>query len=329
MTVIKDFVKVMVAAEIFEQHRFLAETLYKFKNGSFIKFIGLDKEDVGKGLRCHIAYFNEINKCKKEAYIQIASRAELVLMDWNPDAEFFVDDFVLPDPDCDFLQLTFEDNELLSPIERAEILKYKERGYYPDGKIKDPYWANRWQVYGLGNIGNLQGVVFNNWSIIDEIPKDAKLVSHGMDFGFTNDPTAFGSMFRLGDDLYLDELFYRTGLLNSDIINLLNGIIGEIVADSAEPKSIEEIRRAGFEIRPARKGTDSIKMSIDLLQRFNLKVTRRSVNLQKELRAYRWKVDVNGKSMNEPVDEMNHAIDGIMRYPALNHLRTKSESRIY
>lgn len=333
LTVIKDFVKVMKMFGRYQDDRFLAGTLYRFKNGSFIKFIGLDKEDVGKGLRSDVAYFNEVNKCDRESYRQVASRAGIVYADYNPDAEFFIDEDVITRSDCDFIQLTFKDNELLPDREREEILNYQKLGYNPDGTIRNKYWANLWQVYGLGNIGNLQGVVFDNWSIVDEIPKEAKLVSYGMDFGFTNDPTAFGAMYRLGDNLYIDELFYSTGLLNSDIISRLRdnkvNPRDEITADSAEPKSIEEIRRAGFNIKGAKKGTDSIRASIDLVQKFKIHVTRRSVNLQKELRAYRWKTDVNGKSLNEPEDNNNHAIDGIIRYPALNHLAAKTVTRVY
>lgn len=189
LTVIKDFVKIMREIGIYRDDYFLAGTLYRFPNGSFIKFIGLDKEDVGKGLRSDVAYFNEVNKINAEAYRQVASRAQVVYADYNPDAEFYIDNDVIPRDDCDFLQLTFKDNELLSDRERGEILRYYENGYNTDGTVKNKYWANLWQVYGLGNIGNLQGVVFENWDIIPEVPKDAQLIAYGLDFGFTNDPS--------------------------------------------------------------------------------------------------------------------------------------------
>jgi phage terminase large subunit len=333
LTVIKDFVTLMKSIGIYEDQRFLAGTLYRFKNGSFIKFIGLDKDDVGKGLRSHVAYFNEINKCGRESFEQVYSRAGVVYADYNPDAEFYIDEDFIPREDACFLQLTYKDNELLGERERYNIEQYFRDGYNPDGTIKNAYAANKWQVYGLGNIGNLQGVVFENWEICDEVPETAKLVSYGLDFGYTNDPSAFGAMYKDGDYLIIDELFYSTGMLNSDIIAKLRelGLTSsqEIVADSAEPKSIEEIRRAGFKIKPAKKGADSINASIDLLQKHKIKVTKRSSNLIKELRAYRWKTDNNGKSLNEPVDRDNHAIDGMMRYPALNHLAAKRTVDIF
>lgn len=314
LTVIKDFVKVMKMAGIYDERRFIAGTLYRFPNGSFIKFFGLDKEDVGKGLRCDVAYFNEVNKCDAESYRQVASRAGVVYADYNPDAEFFIDTDVIPSYDCDFLQLTFEDNELLSAREREQILNYKTKGYNEDGSIKSAYWANIWQVYGLGNTGNLQGIIFDNWRVCDEIPKDAEFIAYGMDWGFTSDPTTLTAVYRFNKDLYLDEMIYQTGLTNSDIINQLTllGVTRSqmIVADSAEPKSIEDLRRAGFRIEGAKKGPDSIRNSIDTLQQQPLHITSRSINFLKEARSYKWAVDNNGKTLNVPEDKHNHCFVG-------------------
>ena len=323
LTVIKDFVKLMKQIGIFDESRFIAETLYRFPNGSFIKFIGLDKSDVGKGLRSDVAYFNEVNKCDFESYRQVASRSKIVFADYNPDTEFYIDTDVITRDDCDFLQLTFEDNELLSIDERQEILLYKEKGYNQDGSIKNSYWANLWQVYGLGNIGNLEGVVFSNWSIVDSIPIEAQFVSYGLDWGFTNDPTALIEVYRYNKAIYVNELVYQTRLTNGEIINKLKLLEVKsnqcIVADSAEPKSIQDVNNAGFWIEAARKGPDSIKNSIDRLQEYQIFVTSQSMNLIKELRQYRWAKDKEGKSLNAPEDIMNHDIDAL-RYVALNKL---------
>lgn len=327
LTVIKDFIKVMKMIGIYEESRFLAGTLYRFPTGSFIKFIGLDKEDVGKGLRCHVAYFNEVNKCDKESYRQVASRAGIVYADYNPDAEFFIDEDVIPRQDCDFLQLTFKDNELLPERERDEILNYQRLGYNADGTIKNKYWANLWQVYGLGNIGNLQGVVFSNWQDCDKVPACAKFIAYGQDFGFTNDPSATVAAWLYDGNLYLKELIYSTGLINSELIDkyIITGISHSqrIVADSAEPKTIEEIRRSGYKIEAAKKGPDSITASIATLQQYTIMIVKGSDNLKKELRSYIWDTDVNGKALNEPIDKNNHCIDAV-RYIALNCLGKKS-----
>lgn len=331
LTVIKDFVTIMREIGIYQEERFLAGTLYRFPNGSFIKFIGLDKEDVGKGLRSHVAYFNEVNRINAEAYRQVASRAQHVYADYNPDSEFYIDTDVIPRDDCDFLQLTFKDNELLSERERGEILRYQTNGYNQDGTVKNKYWANLWQVYGLGNIGNLQGVVFENWQIVPSIPTDATLIGYGLDFGFTNDPTACVAVYKQNGELWLDEIIYGHNLLNSMICDALRtaGIVRQqIVADSAEPKSIEEIRRTGFAIEAAKKGPDSVRASIAMLQGFKMNVTERSTNLIRELRAYRWRVDNTGASLNEPEDANNHAIDSI-RYLALNKLAKKNAWVVY
>lgn len=323
-TVIKDFVFIMMEAGIFNPDNFLAGTLYKYPNGSTIKFLGLDKEDVGKGLRSHVAYFNEVNKVNQETFRQMASRSDNIYLDYNPDAEFYVDTDILTRDDCDFVQLTFKDNECLKDGERDEILNYYKQGYNEDGTVKNKYWANLWQVYGLGNIGNLIGVIFENWHECDEIPKEAEFISYGMDFGFTNDPTTLTAVYRYNNELYLDELIYKTKLTNSDIIKeleLLNVQRHEmIVADSAEPKSIEDIRRAGYRIEGAKKGADSIKNGLDTLLRHPINVTKRSTNLKSELRTYRWASDKDGKQTNVPESGNDHAIDGV-RYVALNRLK--------
>jgi phage terminase large subunit len=317
LTVIKDFVKVMKMAGIYDERRFIAGTLYRFANGSFIKFIGLDKQDVGKGLRSDIVYFNEVNKCDSESYRQVATRAGKVISDYNPDAKFFIDTEVIGREDCDFLQLTFEDNELLGIDERNEILNYKRLGYNEDGSVKNSYWANIWRVYGLGEVGALQGVVFSNWSEIESVPTGAKMLGFGMDFGYTNDPTTCIAAYEYNGQRIYDELIYQTGLLNGDIAALLksNGISKQDkgYADCADPKSIDEINRYGFNLKPVTKGADSIAFGISIMQGQPFQVTKRSANIKKELNAYCWDTDKDGNTINKPIDAHNHAIDA-MRY---------------
>ena len=292
LTVIKDFVKVMRMFGIYEEQRMIAGTLYRFPNGSFIKFIGLDKTDVGKGLRSHVAYFNEVNKIDAESYRQVASRTGQVYLDYNPDATFFVDTDILPREDCDFLQLTFEDNELLPESEREEILNYKFLGYYEDGSIKNPYWANLWQVYGLGNIGSVQGVVLPNWEIID-LPADAKLKYGGIDFGFSISKFAALNVYQWNGTYIIDELIYSRDLTNPPAARALisgGGYKGQVMyCDSAEPKSIQELKDNGITraIKCEAK-TDIKDFAIRKLNEKPFFVTKRSVNLQNELRHLIW-----------------------------------------
>jgi len=339
LTVIKDFVKVMKSAGIWNERNFIAGTLYRYPNGSFIKFIGLDKDDVGKGLRSDVAYFNEINKCDSESYRQVATRAGKVIMDYNPDSTFFVDRDVIPREDSDFLQLTFNDNEELPETERKEILNYHKLAFgvpYDPNRtqelpILNSYWANLWEVYGLGNIGALMGVVYSNWSEIDNVPDAAKFIGYGMDFGYTNDPTAIVALYRFdGQDIY-DELEYSTGLLNNDIAASLkaNGITKVMTgyADSADPKSIAEINRYRYRIKPAKKGADSIMYGIGLIQEEHFRVTKRSHNIKKELRAYRWDTDKNGEEINKPKDKDNHAADAMRYVKMMTNKRPRRKNR--
>jgi len=310
LTVIKDFVKVMRMFGIYEDPRFMAGTLYRFPNGSFIKFIGLDKTDVGKGLRSHVAYFNEVNKIDPESYRQIASRTGQVYVDYNPDATFFIDGDVIVRDDCDFLQLNFEDNELLPQAERDEILNYKNLGYYDDGTIKSPYWANLWQVYGLGNIGSLQGVVCPNWELIDDITDDANLQYGGIDFGFSVSKFAAANIYKKDGIIILDELLYDTQLTNPAAARSLKagGYSGQLMyCDSAEPKSIQELRDNGIQAIKCDSKNDIKDFAIRKLNEQLFYVTKRSVNLHNELRHLVWD-ERTGKPAKSQLDHLMDAI---------------------
>lgn len=333
-SVISDFETVMKDFGIWEECRWnKSELVYSYPSGAIVKFRSMDKEDAGKGVRkFYGVYFNEINKIKFEAYNQYASRCRLVIGDWNPDAPFFVDDQVLSREDCEFLQLTYADNEMLDPIEREEILGYLKRGYinvhlpegskegqrYHSNNMKDPYWANKWQVYGLGNIGALLGAVFNNWEIIEDIPSEARLRSGGGDFGFTNDPSVLIARYQWNGCPVYDEICYETEMSNAKIAQKWKNSVlafSSVYWDSAEPKSVDDLRKT-YKLKAVGvdKGSDSLRFGIEQLQKYEkIYVTRRSINIISNLRNYVWETDRNGKSTNRPVDKHNHAIDA-MRY---------------
>jgi phage terminase large subunit len=310
LTVIKDFVKIMQTSGIYQDSRFIAGTLYRFPNGSFIKFIGLDKSDVGKGLRSDVAYFNEVNKIDSETYRQVASRAGKVFADYNPDAEFFIHTEVLGRNDVDYLELTFRDNELLSERERSEILRYKELGYNGN-EIINKYWANKWRVYGLGLVGSIDGVVFENWSIIDTLPKESRLLFGGIDFGFATSKFAAVNVYQYNGEYILEELVYATNLTNQDAARLMieRGYKGALMyCDSAEPKSIEELRRANINAVACDSKQDIKKFAIQKLNTKNFNVLKNSSNLVNELRYYVWD-DKTGKPKKSDLD---HLIDGLL-----------------
>jgi len=286
---------------------------YTFSNGSYIEFFSTDQPDRLRGARRHRLYMNECNNITWEAYMQLSIRTrDVVWLDWNPTHDFWADEELEDGEDIETLKLTYLDNEALSENIVKEIEKAKEKAKTSE------YWANWWKVYGLGEQGSLEGVVFDNWQIVDRIPPSAKYIGSGMDFGYSNDPTTLIDAYEYNGQFIFDEIIYQKGLLNSDIAKLIksDGRNRVIYADSAEPKSIAELRRYGITILPATKGKDSILYGIDLLQQERFKVTKRSVNLIKELRGYIWDKDKTGKKLNKPVDYLNHAIDAI-RYFAI------------
>jgi len=319
---VKDFISIMVMTGKYKDSSFNKSDLkYRFWNGSFIEFFSVDQPDKLRGARRDVLFINECNNIHFEAYNQLAIRTKkFIYLDYNPTSEFWVHTELLNDPDAEFIILTYKDNEALAPALVKEIEKAREKAKYSS------YWANWWSVYGLGQVGSLEGVIFSNWSQIDTVPEGSKLIGYGMDFGFTNDPTTLIAVYRFNDSLIVDELIYKTGLLNSDIINKLTelgiGNTQKIYGDSAEPKSIEEIYRSGFNIKPVLKGADSVKFGIQILQEYKLLVTKESTNLIKELRAYTWDTDKTGKQLNSPIDNFNHCIDA-MRYLAMMELKKK------
>jgi len=291
-----------------------------------MEFFSADQDARLRGARRNILYINEANNIDFSAYYQLAIRTNKeIFIDYNPVAEFWAHTEVLKEPDAELLVLTYADNEALDEDIKRDIEAAREKAKTSE------YWANWWRVYGQGLIGNLTGAVFQNWELIDRLNyAELKFIGMGLDWGYSSDPTALIAVYQNKNDIYLHELIYTTGLTNIDIANKLKELninrAYEIIADSAEPKSIEEVFRFGFNIRPANKGPDSVNNSIDILQRYNLKITKESMNLIKELRNYVWQTDKNGKSLNTPIDRYNHAIDAV-RYVALNKLSRNAGGR--
>lgn len=315
---LKDFLKIMKDTGRYFEERFNRTLLrYEFGNGSVIEFFSADDSSKLRGARRDILYINECNNVTFESYNELAIRTKKeVYLDFNPANEFWVHKELKDEPESDFLILTYKDNEALDQSIISQIEKNRDKG------LTSAYWANWWKVYGLGELGSLEGVIFSNWKTIDTMPTDAKLVGIGLDFGYTNDPTAIIEIYNYNNTRIVNELKYQTGLLNSDIAKLLpKDVI--VYADSSEPKSIEEIRRYGITIKGVTKGKDSINYGIDVMQRQSYLVTSNSTDLIKELRSYTWDVDKQGTRLNKPIDNFNHAIDAL-RYHEMESLGMNS-----
>lgn len=312
---LRDFKKIMVSTNRWDNKNWSAgESKYLFENKSWIEFFSADDDSKLRGARRDRLVLNEANRMKFKVYTELASRTKQhVTMDWNPTEKFWFHNELQDDKDVDFLILTYLDNEDCPDSAKDFILKAKKKAE------TSSFWENWYRVYGLGLEGVLQDVIFNDYQIIKDIPADARLLGYGMDFGYSNDPTTLIGLYEWRQDGMIthvwDECIYQTGLLNSDIYNLYKGFTKAlVVADSAEPKSIAELRRRGMNIIGAKKGKDSINHGLDLLRQNPMYVTERSVNLIKELRSYAWE-EKDGEKTNKPVDAFNHAIDG-MRYIA-------------
>lgn len=293
------------------------DLFYETVNGARLEFFSADNPDKLRGARRKRLFINECNNVEYESYYQLAMRTSgLKLLDFNPTSEFWIHTEILNNPayNAQFIKSTYRDNEYCPAAAIAAIEARKDR---------DPNW---YKVYGLGEVGSLEGLIFPNFKIIQSIPPEFKRLGTGLDFGYTNDPTTAIDLYKAGETIIFDELIYSTGLLNSDIAKLLKQHeCFEVIADCAEPKSIDDIHRMGVNMKPATKGKDSIQFGIDLIKQHDILVTARSVNLIKELRNYQWLTDKAGKALNIPVDNWNHCIDAC-RYVIMKHLGLKQNT---
>ena len=288
------------------------EKVFEFHNGTIMEFKSYDNAQDAKSGKRDYLFVNEANGIEWAIYNELALRTkQKIFNDYNPNSAFWVHDNLIGKPGVQLIISDHRNNPFLSQLTRDKIEALKD----VDTEL--------WRVYARGLTGKITGLVLNNWHVCEKVPESAKLLAAGLDFGFTNDETGCILVYKQNGELWVNEVLYETGLTNPDISARLTAAkiskSVEIVADSAEPKSIEELRRLGWHVTGAKKGADSIKNSIDILKRYNLNITRQSINLRNELGRYKWKTDRSGKPINEPVDSWNHLIDPL-RYVALNKL---------
>ena len=303
---IKDFKKIMQETNRWNPDRWNATDFkYTFTNGSYIEFFSADVESKLRGARRDRLYMNEANNMSLYAYNELVARTKIsVFLDWNPTNAFWFHSELMNDSDVDFIVLNYLDNEAAPESAVAFIEKAKEKGK------TSSYWDNWYRVYGLGEVGSVQGTIFTNWKQCKEIPKEATLKGIGIDFGYTNDPTAIIALYYMDGRYYFDELAYQREMSNRDIANVVKPYNTLTVCDSAEPKSIAELRTYGIKAVPCEKGKDSVVHGIQAIQQLDeFYVTEQSTNLIKEERGYVWMTDKNGTALNEPIGINNHAMD--------------------
>ena len=298
-----------------------SERVLSFRNGSIIEFNSYDNEQDAKSGKRDYLFVNEANGIPYNVFEQLSLRTrQKVFIDYNPDTSFWVHDKIIPLENTELIISDHRHNPFLTDKTRAKIEALKDKD------------EDLWKVYARGRTGRVEGLVLKKWYVTTESFIDKELIGYGIDFGFTNDPTAMIEVRMQDGELWIKEVIYDTGLTNQDISNRMDiadisrGTL--IVADSAEPKSIEELRRLRWTVDGVKKGKDSIMFGINLLKGYTINVDATSKNLIKELEQYRWKVDKNGDSLNVPIDNYNHAIDAL-RYLVMHKFSKKGYGKYY
>lgn len=296
---IRDFMNIMEEHKYFQPNSWnKTDHIYTFDGTkSQLEFFSSDQSAKVRGPRRTGIFINEANTISLETFRQLDVRSEKVVwLDWNPVQEFWWYTDIVPNFDVDSLVLTYKDNEGLSPQQVQAIEAYR-------------YNKNWWRIFGEGQLGMSEGIIYNFFPI-DDVPPDARLVRYGLDFGYSNDPTAIVAIYQWNNAYIWDEIFYRKGLSNKDISDILINLDKAlVVADSAEPKSIDEMKSYGLSVMGSQKGPGSILQGVQYVQDQKIYVTKKSTNIWHEQRNYLWLTDKEGKIINEPSPFLNHLMD--------------------
>lgn len=322
----RDFLNIMKEHGYFHAKEWdMTNNIYTFPNKSQIEFFSVDQSEKVRGARRDRLFINEANNVRFDAFEELEVRTkDFIFIDYNPTTEFWAFTEMMQSgkrTDWEHLILTYKDNEALNPNIVASI----------EQRMNRKGW---WQVYGLGQLGEIEGKIYNNWAIIDEIPHEARLERYGLDFGYTNDPTSLVAVYYYNGGYILDEILFAQGMSNKQIADTIRELPKAlVVADSAEPKSIDEIKSYRFEngsinIVPTVKGKDSVSNGIGIVQEQSISVTKRSVNIIHEYRNYLWVVDKNGKVLNEPEHTFSHSMDAI-RYALTSVVPQRRKSTMW
>jgi phage terminase large subunit len=323
-TVLNDFLNVVKSYGWYNNRNY-NKTLRIYKQfDTEFWFVGLDDQQKLHGMSSDGFWINEAIESKKEDLDQLEMRCTgFGILDYNPSEEdHWIYDNVIPRENAHYIHSTMLDNPFIPENSRAKILSYEPtEANYQSGTVD----KRKWEIYGLGKRAKVEGLVFENIEIVPEIPKWVKERFTGIDFGYTNDPTAIGEVGIQDNTLYVDELCYRTRMNIADIVNVLKEVNNDrkIISESADPRLVDEIYHSGFNIHPVEKGKGSVEAGIEKMKTMKICVTERSINAIKEFKNYTYQQDKTGKWLNVPIDDMNHIID-FVRYVVLMQVLGKN-----
>lgn len=316
----RDFLNMMQDHGYYNDDRWnKSDFTYTLETGSRIEFFSADQPSKVRGPRRDRLFVNEGNNIPYETWDQLLVRTkEYAWIDWNPTNEFwFYTEVLGKRDDVDMVTLTYKDNEALDPNIVADIESHRMN-------------KNWWAVYGEGKLGEVEGRVYRDWNIIDDIPHTARLERRGLDFGYSQDPAAIVDIYYYDGGYIVDEQLYQRGMHNSALADFIKNLQNPhtlVIADSAEPKSIDEMKMYGINMLPASKGPGSVTQGINYLQGKRVSITKRSVNLIREYRNYLWKTDKDGRILTIPEEGNDHALDAV-RY-AIQSLNTNTDTHAY
>ena len=316
-TLIKDFKEILTNLGIWSNESYnISDRVYEFSNGTLLSFVNTDDAEKLRGVKSDILFIDEASEQHEEAYFQLSIRTSgEIILAYNPTISPY--HWLRNMDDVQTYNTTYKDNPYLPDemVKSIQDLEHKNPKYY--------------KIYGLGEYAPNEKAVFNNFQILEEMPVH-ELIGFGMDFGFSQDPTTLVAVHKHHDMLYVRELMYERGLTTQDIVRKLESLnVGkqdEIWCDSAEPRLIEEIHRSGFNAKPVKKGPDSIKFGISVLQNFGLVVDKKSTHLIDELYGYEYATDKNGTVLDKPQGFNDHCIDAL-RYLAMSRLSIRAQNK--
>lgn len=302
---IRDYKRILEDQKMWDNKKWnKTDYIYQLRDDKTLEFFSADNDSKVHGPERDFLFLNEAQNIPYETVRQLFVRTKkTIFIDFNPTREFWVHTDLKNDPKCLWIHSTYKDNPYLTPEQVAEIERNKN----------NKTW---WSIYGEGKVAESEGAVYTGWKIVDDIPHEARLERRGLDFGYTNDPSALVDIYHYNGGYILDQQLYRKGMSNKQIADYILTLPDQSVltiADSAEPKSIDEIKSYGANILPATKGRDSVAQGIQFIQGQKISITKRSTDGLKEYRNYLWKTDKDGKILNVPEDLFNHFMDA-MRY---------------